>query len=218
MYRGRCIGRLQDFLNFYAGVTVAYECTFMGDGKTINLWGKRWCTYEWYKDTDKPVFTFTNERASELYIKQLVNFPYIGEDFYSHNLDWLTQEYAIHGWDDYTLNLMCNVHSHDINSEQMKTLPEHLRKCARAYAMTYAARWMFINGSYANRHKLAEECVQQHWKILDKHDVTSLIRIFDKYVPIKPDELVEEWAMLSMPNYTQECLSNVVGAEYALRD
>ncbi len=57
-YRGRCIGRALHFM--YAVDMRADEATFAGDGKTVTLRGKPYCTYEWEENTDTPKITYAD--------------------------------------------------------------------------------------------------------------------------------------------------------------
>jgi hypothetical protein len=62
-YKGRCVGRLKDFLEYYY---ISDGLTFEGDTKSISKNGKEFVTYEWERDTDIPTFTFLNPEHKEL--------------------------------------------------------------------------------------------------------------------------------------------------------
>jgi hypothetical protein len=62
-YKGRCVGRLKDFLEHYY---ISDGLTFEGDAKSISRNGKKFITYEWERDTDIPTFVFVNPEHKEL--------------------------------------------------------------------------------------------------------------------------------------------------------
>ena len=61
MYRGRCIGRLIEFLNEYCGVRYAYEVTFHAGYNYITFHSHPFAAFRWDVNTNIPTFKFIGD-------------------------------------------------------------------------------------------------------------------------------------------------------------